>query len=191
MELVFATHNQHKLSELQHILGNHFHLISLDDLKHDQEIEETGTTLIENALLKARFIYNLYQVNTFADDTGLEIDALNGAPGVYSARFAGEEKSPVNNMNKVLDLMKDASNRKARFKTVIALILNGKEFLFEGVVNGTILERPRGTNGFGYDPIFQPEGYTLSFAEMDSQTKNKISHRAKAVEKLTGFFQSL
>lgn len=191
MELVFATHNQHKLSELQHILGNHFHLISLDDLKHDQEIEETGTTLIENALLKARFIYNLYQVNTFADDTGLEIDALNGAPGVYSARFAGEEKSPVNNMNKVLDLMKDAPNRKARFKTVIALILNGKEFLFEGVVNGIILERPRGTNGFGYDPIFQPEGYTLSFAEMDSQTKNKISHRAKAVEKLTGFLQSL
>ena len=191
MELVFATHNQHKLSELQGILGNRFSLISLDDLKHVQEIDETGKTLIENALLKAKFIFNQYHMSTFADDTGLEIDALNGAPGVFSARFAGEEKSSINNMNKVLDLMKTTQNRAARFKTVIALIINGNEYLFEGTVNGQILEKPRGINGFGYDPIFQPEGFSQSFAEMDSKTKNKISHRAKAVEQLTHFLHTL
>lgn len=191
MKLVFATHNQHKLRELQQIIKNDIQLISLDDLNYSTEIEETGNTLVENALLKARFIYERYSISTFADDTGLEIDALNGAPGVYSARFAGEDKNAVNNMNKVLDLMKGITNRKARFKTVIALFLNGKEFLFEGVVEGNILETPVGTNGFGYDPIFQPMGYSISFAQMDSETKNKISHRGKAVEKLVSFLNQL
>ncbi len=191
MKLVFATHNQHKLRELQQIIKNDIQLISLDDLNYSTEIEETGNTLVENALLKARFIYERYSISTFADDTGLEIDALNGAPGVYSARFAGEDKNAVNNMNKVLDLMKGLTNRKARFKTVIALVLNGKEFLFEGVVEGNILETPVGTNGFGYDPIFQPMGYSISFAQMDSETKNKISHRGKAVEKLVSFLNQL
>ncbi len=191
MKLVFATHNQHKLRELQQIIKNDIHLISLDDLNYSTEIEETGNTLVENALLKARFIYERYSISTFADDTGLEIDALKGAPGVYSARFAGEDKSAVNNMNKVLDLMKGLTNRKARFKTVIALFLNGKEFLFEGAVEGNILETPLGTNGFGYDPIFQPMGYSISFAQMDSETKNKISHRGKAVEKLVSFLNQL
>lgn len=191
MKLVFATHNQHKLRELQQIIKNDIQLISLDDLNYSTEIEETGNTLVENALLKARFIYERYSISTFADDTGLEIDALNGAPGVYSARFAGEDKNAVNNMNKVLDLMKGLTNRKARFKTVIALVLNGKEFLFEGIVEGNILETPVGTNGFGYDPIFQPMGYSISFAQMDSETKNKISHRGKAVEKLVSFLNQL
>lgn len=191
MKLVFATHNQHKLRELQQIIKNDIQLISLDDLNYSTEIEETGNTLVENALLKARFIYERYSISTFADDTGLEIDALNGAPGVYSARFAGEDKSAVNNMNKVLDLMKGLTNRKARFKTVIALVLNGKEFLFEGVVEGNILETPVGTNGFGYDPIFQPAGHSISFAQMDSETKNRISHRGKAVEKLVSFLNQL
>lgn len=191
MKLVFATHNQHKLRELQQIIKNDIHLISLDDLNYSTEIEETGNTLVENALLKARFIYERYSISTFADDTGLEIDALKGAPGVYSARFAGEDKSAVKNMNKVLDLMKGLTNRKARFKTVMALVLNGKEFLFEGVVEGNILETPVGTNGFGYDPIFQPMGYSISFAQMDSETKNRISHRGKAVEKLVSFLNQL
>lgn len=191
MKLVFATHNQHKLRELQQIIKNDIHIISLDDLNYSTEIEETGNTLVENALLKARFIYERYSISTFADDTGLEIDALKGAPGVYSARFAGEDKSAVKNMNKVLDLMKGLTNRKARFKTVMALVLNGKEFLFEGVVEGNILETPVGTNGFGYDPIFQPMGYSISFAQMDSETKNRISHRGKAVEKLVSFLNQL
>lgn len=191
MKLVFATHNQHKLIELQQIIKSDIQLISLDDLNYSIEIEETGKTLVENALLKARFIYNRYSISTFADDTGLEIDALKGAPGVYSARFAGEDKSAVNNMNKVLELMKGITNRAARFKTVIALILNGNEFLFEGVVEGNILVAPVGTNGFGYDPIFQPIGYSISFAQMDSETKNKISHRGKAVEKLVSYLNQL
>lgn len=191
MKLVFATHNQHKLIELQQIIKSDIQLISLDDLNYSIEIEETGKTLVENALLKARFIYNRYSISTFADDTGLEIDALKGAPGVYSARFAGEDKSAVNNMNKVLELMKGITNRAARFKTVIALILNGNEFLFEGVVEGNILGAPVGTNGFGYDPIFQPIGYSISFAQMDSETKNKISHRGKAVEKLVSYLNQL
>lgn len=191
MKLVFATHNQHKLRELQQIIKTDIQLISLDDLNYSTEIEETGNTLVENALLKARFVYERYSISTFADDTGLEIDALNGAPGVYSARFAGEDKSAINNMNKVLDLMSGLTNRTARFKTVIALVLNGKEFLFEGAVEGNILETPVGTNGFGYDPIFQPMGYSISFAQMDPETKNRISHRGKAVEKLVNFLNQL
>lgn len=190
MELVFATHNQHKLIELQQILKNRYHLVSLNDLHLHEEIEETEQTLSANALLKARFIYNRFKLNTFADDTGLEIDALNGEPGVYSARYAGEEKNALNNMKKVLEQMENISNRNAQFKTVIALILNGKEFIFEGIVKGIILKNPVGHHGFGYDPIFQPLGHSLSFAQMDSDIKNKISHRGKAVEQLVTFLNN-
>ncbi len=191
MELIFATHNQHKLSELQQILENQIHLVSLDDLNHFDEIEETGLTLIDNAILKARYIYNQYKLDTFADDTGLEIEALNGAPGVLSARFAGAENNAINNMKKVLELMTGVTNRKAQFKTVIALIINNREFLFEGLVTGKILEFPIGDKGFGYDPIFQPQGYSVSFAQMDAETKNKISHRGKAVLQLVDFLKKL
>lgn len=191
MELIFATHNQHKLSELQQILQNQIHLVSLDDLNHFDEIEETGLTLVDNAIIKARYIHNQYNLDTFADDTGLEIEALNGAPGVLSARFAGAEKRAIDNMKKVLELMTGVTNRKAQFKTVIALIINNREFLFEGIVTGEILEIPIGDKGFGYDPIFQPQGYSISFAQMDAQTKNKISHRGKAVLQLVDFLEKL
>lgn len=191
MKLVFATHNQHKLTELQQIFGNQIELISLNNLNHFEEIKETGNTLVENALLKARTIYNLYKINTFADDTGLEIDMLDGAPGVYSARFAGEDNNARNNMNKVLELMQNISNRKAQFKTIIALIINGKEFVFEGTVIGEILDKPIGNQGFGYDPIFQPHGYAESFAQMNPEIKNKISHRGKAVEQLIKYLNTL
>lgn len=191
MKILFATHNQHKLTELQQIVNKDIHLVSLYDLNYHKEIEESGTTLNENALLKARLISNIFNMNTFADDTGLEIEALNGAPGVYSARFAGEEKDSVNNMNKVLELMNGISNRKAQFRTVIALIIDNKEYLFEGVVKGEILEEPVGNNGFGYDPVFKPSGYSASFAQMDPETKNKISHRGKAVEQLIKFLESV
>jgi XTP/dITP diphosphohydrolase len=191
MKLIFATQNQHKLSELQQIMNSQIQLVSLNDLHHFEEIEETGTTLSENALLKARTIYNRYNINTFADDTGLEIDALNGSPGVYSARFAGVEGNAQNNMNKVLELMQNVSNRKAQFKTVIALILNGKEFFFEGTVLGEILTEPMGDQGFGYDPIFLPVGHLLSFAQMNSDLKNKISHRGIAVDQLIKYLNTL
>ena len=187
MELVFATHNAHKLKELQEILGNSIKLKSLTDLGVFDEIEENGTIIEENASLKAKYVFGKFGINVFADDTGLEIEALNGEPGVISARYAGEEKNPLKNMEKVLRLMQDKENRNARFRTVISLILNGKECLFEGIVSGQILKTPIGDNGFGYDPIFMPEGYALSFAQMDSETKNNISHRGKAVEKLINF----
>jgi len=187
MQLVFATHNTHKLKELQEILGNSIKLISLTDLGVFDEIEETGTTIEENASLKAKYVSDKFGVNVFADDTGLEIESLNGEPGVISARYAGEEKNPLRNMEKVLRLMQDKENKSARFRTIISLILNGKEYIFEGVINGQILEKPIGDNGFGYDPIFMPDGYTISFAQMDSETKNNISHRGKAVEKLIDF----
>ena len=187
MQLVFATHNAHKLKELQEILGNSIKLISLTDLGVFDEIEENGTTIEENASLKAKYVFDKFGVNVFADDTGLEIEALNGEPGVISARYAGEEKNPLKNMEKVLRLMQDKENRSARFRTVISLILNGKEHLFEGIVSGQILKNPIGDNGFGYDPVFMPGGYALSFAQMDSETKNNISHRGKAVEKLIDF----
>ena len=187
MQLVFATHNTHKLKELQEILGNSIKLISLTDLGVFDEIEETGTTIEENASLKAKYVSDKFGVNVFADDTGLEIESLNGEPGVISARYAGEEKNPLRNMEKVLRLMQNKENKSARFRTIISLILNGKEYIFEGVVNGQILKTPIGGNGFGYDPIFMPDGYTISFAQMDSETKNNISHRGKAVEKLIDF----
>ena len=190
MQLVFATHNNHKIKELQEILGDKIKLISLNDLGVVEEIEENGTTIEENASIKAKYISNKFGVNVFADDTGLEIEALAGKPGVMSARYAGEEKSPLKNMEKVLLQMQNKEDRNARFKTVISLIFENKEFLFEGIVNGQILSAPIGNNGFGYDPIFMPDGFTLSFAQMDSETKNRISHRGKAVEQLINFLKN-
>lgn len=187
MKLIFATHNQHKLEEIQQLITPAVELVNLNDLNFLEEIEETGTNLTENALIKAQTIFRKFQTNTFADDTGLEIEFLNGEPGVYSARYAGEEKNSLANMQKVLDLMQGQSNRKARFRTVIALIYNHQEFHFEGIVNGEILEAPIGHNGFGYDPVFKPDGYDTSFAQMDSTTKNSISHRGRAVEQLINF----
>lgn len=187
MKLIFATHNQHKLEEIQQLLTPSVELMSLNDLGFLEEIEETGKDLNENALIKVQTVFQKFQTNTFADDTGLEIDSLNGEPGVYSARYAGDEKNSMANMHKVLTSMKGQLNRKARFRTVIALIFNRQEFLFEGIVNGEILEDPIGDKGFGYDPIFKPDGYHLSFAQMDATTKNNISHRGRAVEKLIQF----
>ena len=187
MKLVFATNNPHKVKELQSILGNRFNILSLKDIGCFEEIPENSDTLEGNASGKAFYVYNKYKINCFADDTGLEIDALNGKPGVYSARYAGENKNSEDNMQKVLEELKGNNNRKAFFRTVISLIIDGKETQFEGVVHGNILKTPRGDSGFGYDPIFQPEGYTTTFAEMLLSEKNKISHRGNAVKKLVKF----
>ena len=187
MDLVFATNNQHKLQELQAILGDEFRLLSLKDIGCNEDIPEEQLTLEGNASQKSHYIFNKFGYNCFADDTGLEIDALNGEPGVYSARYAGEEKSAEANMEKVLHKMAKINRRKARFRTVISLIINGKEDLFEGVVNGEILFSKKGGSGFGYDPIFQPDGFEKSFAEMGMDEKNKISHRGRAVQKLVNF----
>ena len=190
MELVFATNNKHKLEELQAILGNEFTLLSLKDIACNEEIPEEQPTLEGNAKQKSFFVYDKYGYNCFADDTGLEIEALNGEPGVYSARYAGEEKSAESNMEKVLVKLDKINNRSARFRTVISLIINGKEIQFEGIVDGEILKEKRGDSGFGYDPIFQPTGFATSFAEMDLDAKNKISHRGRAVQKLVNYLQT-
>ncbi|WP_167617038.1 non-canonical purine NTP diphosphatase [Maribellus sediminis] len=191
MDLVFATNNQHKLKELQAILGNEFHLLSLKDIGCDEDIPEEQPTLEGNASQKAFYIFDKYGYNCFADDTGLEIEALNGEPGVYSARYAGEEKSAEANMKKVLEKMAKINQRNARFRTVISLIINGEEKLFEGIVNGEILKEKRGNSGFGYDPVFLPEGKEQSFAEMDLAEKNKISHRGRAVQKLVEYLKTI
>ena len=191
MKLVFATNNPHKLKELQQILGGQIQLLSLAEISCQEEIPETKETLEGNAAEKSFFIYNKYGYNCFADDTGLEIEALNGAPGVYSARYAGEEKDAVANMKKVLDQLKEIKNRKARFRTVISLVIDGNEEQFEGVVDGDILKAKQGEEGFGYDPIFQPEGCSQSFAEMDAKQKNNISHRGRAVQKLANYLKTL
>lgn len=187
MKLVFATNNKHKLEEVQHLLGNKIHLLSLKDIGCYEDIPEDYDTLEENALQKAQYIYDKFNVNCFADDTGLEIDALNGEPGVLSARYAGEEKNSDNNTKKVLTKLLNTKNRKARFRTVISLIINGEIFSFEGIVNGEILTEKHGNEGFGYDPVFKPTGYNISFAEMSLNEKNKISHRAIATKKLVDF----
>lgn len=187
MKLNFATNNKHKLQEVREVLGDSFRVESLQSLGINEDIPEDQLTLEGNALQKARFLYDRTGEDCFADDTGLEVEALNGAPGVYSARYAGESKNSLDNMALLLKNMEGVKNRKARFRTAIALILNGKEYLFEGVVNGVITEQPRGTAGFGYDPLFVPDGYTTTFAEMDSEAKNAISHRGLAVEKLAAF----
>ncbi len=189
MELVFATNNRHKLEEIQHLLGSKIKLLSLNDIHCSEEIPEDYFTLEENASQKARYIFDKYNVNCFADDTGLEIEFLKGKPGVLSARYAGENKDSQANIDKVLTELKGVNNRKARFRTVIALIINGCETQFEGIVEGTILTERHGDSGFGYDPIFLPDGYNLSFAEMNLNDKNKISHRARAINKLVDFIK--
>lgn len=190
-KLVFATNNAHKLDEISAILGEKVELLSLKDIHCDIDIPETSDTLEGNAMLKAEYIYEHYGLDCFADDTGLEVEALNGEPSVYSARYAGGEGHNAEaNMQKLLQNMQGIQNRKAQFRTVICLITNGKKHLFEGVVKGEIIKEKRGDSGFGYDPIFMPQGYEQTFAELGNETKNKISHRALAVEKLCRFLKA-
>ena len=196
MKIVFATNNKNKLSEIRDILGSDFEIVSLQDIGCHADIPETGSTLEENAMQKARYIYDNYNMSVFADDTGLEVDALGGAPGIYSARYAGGEGHDSEaNMTKLLGELGENNNRKARFRTAIALILkedgNGyiTEKLFEGIVRGEIIKERRGGEGFGYDPIFQPEGYDRTFAELGPDVKNKISHRARAVARLVEYLR--
>ena len=191
MELVFATNNKHKLEELQSILGNRIKLLSLKDIGCDEEIPEEQPTLEGNANQKSTYVFEKYGYSCFADDTGLEIEALDGEPGVYSARYAGEEKSAQANMQKVLKKLAKIKNRNARFRTVISLIIDGEEKQFEGIVEGEIIQNKRGGSGFGYDPIFQPKGFKETFAEMNLEDKNKISHRGKAVQGLIKYLQTL
>ncbi|HEY5470225.1 MAG TPA: RdgB/HAM1 family non-canonical purine NTP pyrophosphatase [Bacteroidales bacterium] len=187
MIIIFASNNENKIKEIRSILGSTFTLLSLRDLNLNEDIPENEPLLEGNALSKARHIHNLTGMNVFADDTGLEIDALNGLPGVHSARFAGENKDSSANIEKVLSMLVQTENRKARFRTVIALIFEKEEFLFEGTVEGTIITDKKGKEGFGYDPVFVPEGKDKTFAEMDLAEKNAISHRARAFEKLREF----
>lgn len=186
LKLVFATNNKHKLEEVQAMLTN-FEIISLSDINCFEDIPETADSLEGNAILKANFISEKYGLDCFADDTGLEVEALNNEPGVYSARYAGEDNNAEANMNKLLKNLENTQNRKAQFKTAIALNIQGKQFIFEGVCKGTVLTEKRGDSGFGYDPIFMPEGFNSSFAEMNLNEKGSISHRGKAVEKLVTF----
>lgn len=188
-KLVVATNNAHKLEEIAAILGDEMELLSLKDIKCFADIPETADTLEGNARQKAMYIYENYGMDCFADDTGLEVDALNGAPGVYSARYAGDGHDSEANMQKLLHELEGKKNRKAQFRTAICLIQEGKEFLFEGIVKGEIIQEKRGGAGFGYDPIFVPEGYEQTFAELGNDVKNTISHRARAVEKLCSFLK--
>lgn len=188
-KLVVATNNAHKLEEIAAILGDEMELLSLKDIHCDADIPETADTLEGNARQKAMYIYENYGMDCFADDTGLEVEALNGAPGVYSARYAGDGHDSEANMQKLLHELEDKENRKAQFRTAICLILEGKEYLFEGIVKGEITKEKRGGAGFGYDPIFVPEGHELTFAELGNDIKNTISHRARAVEKLCLFLK--
>lgn len=203
MKIVFATNNQHKLDEIRNILGKDIEVVSLADIGCHEDIPETGNTLEENALMKAQYVYDHYHVNCFADDTGLEVEALNGAPGVYSARYAGGVGHDSQaNMDKLLNELKDEDNRRARFRTVIALI-EKKDVCpcgctsikqihrFEGIVNGQITRQKSGAEGFGYDPIFQPDGYDKTFAELGNEVKNHISHRARATQKLAEYLKTL
>ncbi len=190
-KIVFATNNAHKLREIRAILGQNFEVISLKELEIYDDIPETSDTLPGNALQKAEFVFNRTGLDCFADDTGLEVDSLNGEPGVYSARYAGEDASFDDNMNKLLAELGAETNRQARFRTVIALIMNKQEHFFEGSVEGEILKEKAGGSGFGYDPIFRPKGYNQSFAEMSEELKNKISHRGLAVQKLEAFLRSV
>jgi len=193
-ELIFATHNPNKINEIHDLIGNRYRILCLDDIDYREEIPENQMTIEGNATAKAELIYNMFHKDCFADDTGLEVEILDGQPGVFSARYAehtgdlkpGENVSEAN-IRKLLALMKDKENRKARFRSVIALIFEGRHFLFEGKVNGQIIKKKRGYNGFGYDPIFVPLGFDQTFAEMTLQQKNKISHRAIAINKLVEF----
>ena len=191
MKLVFATNNPHKFNEARELLNNKIKLVSLKIINCHEEIPEEQDTIEGNASQKARYIYNKFKVNCFADDTGLEVDALGGRPGVYSARYAGEGCSFQDNVDKMLKEMNGSENRAARFRTVISLIIDGKENLFEGFVQGEILYESRGGRGFGYDPIFQPIGFNRSFAEMSSIEKNEISHRGIAIKELANYLHGL
>lgn len=189
-KLVFATNNLHKLQEVRAILDGKVNIRSLSEIGCFDEIPETADTLEGNALMKAKYVYDRFQLDCFADDTGLEIEALGGEPGVFSARYAGLEQDSYKNRMKVLRLMKQQTNRKARFRTVIALILQGEEYFFEGKISGVIALEPRGEGGFGYDSIFVPDGYEKTFAELSAEQKNQISHRAIAVKKFADFILS-
>ena len=189
MKLVFATNNRHKLQEVRAIVGDRVEILSLSDIGCNDDIPETADTLQGNALIKARYINEKYGVDCFADDTGLEVDVLGGAPGVYSARYAGEECDSEANMQKLLHNLTGKSERSAQFRTVIALIINGEEKLFNGVVKGRISTEKLGDSGFGYDPIFIPEGFSESFAQMSAEQKNSISHRFRATEKLSNYLK--
>ena len=188
-KLVVATNNAHKLEEIAAILGDEMELLSLKDIRCNADIPETADTLEGNARQKAQYIYNNYGMDCFADDTGLEVEALNGAPGVFSARYAGDGHDSEANMQKLLQELEGKENRKAQFRTAICLIMEGQEYLFEGIVKGKIIEEKRGGAGFGYDPVFVPEGYDLTFAELGNDIKNTISHRARAVKKLCTFLK--
>ena len=189
-KIIFATNNAHKLEEVRHYLQDIYEVVSLKEIGFNEEIDEPYETLQENALAKSKTIYNKYGLDCFADDTGLEVEALDGAPGVYSARYAGPDCSFDDNVNKLLQELSGKENRKAQFRTVVSLILNGKEFFFEGKVKGHISKKRSGKVGFGYDPIFVPDAYHISFAEMDLNEKNRISHRGKAMASLLQFLRS-
>ena len=191
MKLVFASNNKNKIQEIQALVPNTIQIVSLEEIGCTEDIPETADTIEGNAILKANYVTEKYGYDCFADDTGLEVEALNGAPGVYSARYAGEQKDANDNMDKLLSELKDESNRKANFKTVIALNLNGKQNLFTGIINGKIIEEKIGTNGFGYDPIFVADGYEKTFAELTMEEKSTISHRGIAVKELILFLQKL
>jgi len=189
MQLVFASNNKNKIKEIQLLLPVNFKILSLEEIGCTEDIPETADTIEGNAILKANYVTEKYGYNCFADDSGLEVEALNGAPGVYSARYAGEPKNDDNNMNKLLFDLKEETNRKANFKTVICLNLNGKQHLFTGIINGKIIEEKTGTNGFGYDPIFAADGYSKTFAELTIEEKSNISHRGIAVKQLIDFLK--
>jgi len=191
MKLVFASNNKNKIAEIQQLIGDKFEIVSLEEIGCTEDIPETADTIEGNAILKAQYVYEKYGLSCFADDTGLEIEALNGEPGVYSARYAGEHKNAGDNMALVLQKLESQTNRSAQFKTVIAFNFGSEHFLFEGIVKGTITPVKRGNEGFGYDPIFQPEGFDVTFAEMSMQQKSTISHRGKAVEKLVNFLKRM
>jgi len=191
MHLIFATHNKNKLKEVKCLMPNAITLLSLEDINFQSEIEETSATIEGNALLKAQTIYKQTGRNCFADDSGLLVDALNGAPGVYSARYAGAQKNNEDNLQKLLFDLRNIETRDAHFKTVMALIIDGKEYQFEGIVTGKIISEKIGTHGFGYDPIFVPNGYTETFAQLSSEIKNTISHRARALQKMLAFINTI
>ena len=187
MKIVFATNNQHKLDEIKKISEGQLEILSLSDINCHEDIPETGITLKENALMKAQFVKDKFGLDCFADDTGLEVEALNNEPGVYSSRYAGPNCDPEDNMRKMIRELQGKENRKAQFKTVIALILNGEQHYFEGKVQGEITQQKKGTNGFGYDPIFKPVGHDKTFGELSEEIKNSLSHRAIATRKLVAF----
>ncbi|KDN55970.1 non-canonical purine NTP diphosphatase [Flavobacterium seoulense] len=191
MQLVFASNNKNKIKEIQQLLPNGIEILSLEAIGCHEEIPETADTIEGNAILKANYVTEKYGYDCFADDTGLEVEALNGEPGVYSARYAGEQKDSNDNMNKLLEALKNTTDRNAQFKTVIALNINGTQQLFTGIAKGKITTEKSGNQGFGYDPIFQPEGYQETFAEISLETKNEISHRGKATQLLISYLNEI